>query len=69
MKNQCSKLGMKAYYLYNDNPYQKQNSQCGMYAINFLKCMLKNMSFQEYLNLPLSDNMMIDLRDDYFIKI
>ena len=60
---------MKSFYFYNDYPYQKQNSQCGMFAIHFLKCMLDNLSFQEYLNLPLSDNMMIDLRDKYFIKI
>lgn len=69
MKKQFSKLGMKTFYFYNDYPYQKQNSQCGMFSIHFLKCMLDNLSFQEYLNLPLSDNMMIDLRDKYFIKI
>ena len=57
------------YYFYNDYSYQKRNSQCGMYAIHFIKKMLEGLSFEEYLNTKLSDQYMIDLRKDYFIKI
>lgn len=69
IKKQASELNKKCYYFYNDYPYQKENSQCGMYAIHFLKTMLNGYSFEEYLKLPLSDKYMIDLRDKYFIKI
>jgi len=57
------------YYFYNDHSYQKQNSQCGMYAIHFIKEMLEGISFKDYLNTKLSDKLMIGLRKDYFIKI
>ena len=68
-QDQGKKCNMKLKYFYNDFSYQKQNSQCGMYAIHFIKKMLEGMSFKEYLNTKLSDKLMLDLRKDYFIRI
>ena len=66
---QGEKYNCKPYYYYNDYSYQKANSQCGMYSINFIKKMLEGLSFEEYLKEPLSDKLMIELRSDYFIKL
>jgi hypothetical protein len=68
-QEQGRKCKREPHYFYNDHSYQKQNSQCGMYAIHFIKKMLEGSSFEEYLNTKLSDKLMIDLRKDYFIKI
>jgi hypothetical protein len=69
VQDQGKKYKCEPYYFYNDYSYQKQNSQCGMYAIHFIKKMLEGISFEKYLNTKLSDKLMIDLRKDYFIKI
>jgi hypothetical protein len=66
---QGEKYNRKSYYYYNDHAYQKANSQCGMYSINFIKKMLEGLSFDDYLKEPLSDKLMIELRNDYFIKL
>ena len=58
-------LGLK--YFYNDEPFQKRGSQCGMYAIHFLREMAKGTSFEDYLNLNPSDHLMIQKRHEYFI--
>lgn len=68
-QNQGEKCNCEPYYFYNDYSYQKRNSQCGMYAINFIKKMLEGLSFEEYLNTKLNDQLMIELRKNYFIKI
>lgn len=54
-------------YYYNDYPYQRKGTQCGMYAIHFLNEMARGVSFQDYLNSGVGDILMKDLRDDYFI--
>ena len=54
-------------YYYNDYPYQRRGTQCGMYAIHFLNEMASGVSFQDYLNSGVGDMLMKDLRDDYFI--
>lgn len=54
-------------YYYNDFPYQKNGTQCGMYAIHFLNEMARGTSFLDYLNSGVGDILMKDLRDDYFI--
>ena len=56
-------------YFYNDYSYQKRNSQCGLYAIDFIKEMINNKSFIDYLNSSLSDKLMIKLRDEYFVRL
>jgi hypothetical protein len=69
IKKQGTDIGKNIMYFYNDEPYQKKNSQCGMYAIHFIKQMLEGISFEEYLHSKLSDKMMIRLRDEYFVKL
>jgi len=66
---QSSKYGITPYYFYNDHSYQEANSQCGMYAIHFIKKMLEGLSFEEYLGEPLNDKLMIDMRNEYFISL
>ena len=69
VKKQSKKNNREAYYFYNDHSYQKANSQCGMYAIHFIKQMLEGISFSDYLKTPLNDKLMINLRNEYFIKL
>lgn len=55
-------------YFYNDHSFQTENSQCGMYAIHFIKNMINNTSFKDYLNMELTDELMIQLRNKYFVR-
>jgi len=69
VKSQGNKCNKNFRYFYNDIPFQKKNNQCGMFSIHFIKKMLDGLSFVEYLKTPLSDKVMIDLRDEYFVKL
>ena len=69
VKSQCNQCKKKILYFYNDIPYQKKDAQCGMFAIDFIKNMIEGKSFRSYLNEPLSDNLMSQLRNEYFIKL
>ena len=69
LQSQGKTCNRELRYFYNDIPFQKQNSQCGMFSIHFIKKMLEGLSFIEYLKTPLSDKVMIDLRDEYFVKL
>ena len=66
---QGEKCKRKPLYFYNDYSYQKANSQCGMYAIHFIKKMLEGLSFEEYLDTELNDKLMIQLRNEYFVRL
>ena len=66
---QGEKCKRKPLYFYNDHSYQKANSQCGMYAIHFIKKMLEGLSFEEYLDTKLNDKLMIQLRNEYFVRL
>ena len=65
--NQSKKCKCDIKYFYNDKSYQSINAQCGMYAVHFIKKMVEDISFNEFLNSGLSDKLMIDQRDDYFV--
>jgi len=67
--NQGSQCNRKPLYFYNDYPYQKENSQCGMYSIHFIKSMLEGLSFEDYLDTKLNDGLMIQLRNQYFVRL
>ena len=67
--NQGTQCNRKLLYFYNDYPYQKANSQCGMYAIHFIKSMLEGLSFEDYLDTKLNDKLMIQLRNQYFVRL
>ena len=69
IKDQCKNCNRNILYFYNDKKYQKKDSQCGIFAIHFIKRMLDGISFIDYLNTPLSDKEMIKYRDKYFVRI
>uniref|UniRef100_A0A6C0F722 Ubiquitin-like protease family profile domain-containing protein n=1 Tax=viral metagenome TaxID=1070528 RepID=A0A6C0F722_9ZZZZ len=66
-QKQADECNTSLKYFYNDNQFQKHGSQCGMYAIHFLKEMASGKSFEEYLNSDVGDELMKQLRDDFFI--
>ena len=66
---QGEKCKRKPLYFYNDYSYQRANSQCGMYAIHFIKKMLEGLSFEKYLDTKLNDKLMIQLRNEYFVRL
>jgi len=67
--SQGKRYNRKPLYFYNDYSYQKKNAQCGMYAIHFIKQMLEGLSFDNYLNTKLNDELMIRLRKEYFVRL
>jgi hypothetical protein len=64
----CEETGKPMRYFYNDHPFQKGGAQCGMYAIHFLKEMVKGTSFEDYLNLKPCSELMIQKRYEYFMN-
>ena len=70
VKKQGKKLGLDIKYFYNDHSHQVRNNQCGMYCINFIIKMLSNVNFKYFNteNPELTDDKMIEKRDEYFIK-
>ncbi len=69
LKKQGSKINKDFKYLYNDYSYQKENYQCGMYAIHFIKEMLKGIPFKKFLDKhKLTDKNMLNKRKEYFIS-
>lgn len=64
---QSHKCNCKFNYFYNDKCYQSINAQCGMYSVHFIKQMMQDISFQNFLKSGLSDTKMIQQRDSYFI--
>jgi len=69
IQSQGNECGIEFSDFYNDFPYQKYDSQCGIFSINFIKEMLSGLSFEQYLNNNLSDEKMKSLRDHYFVRI
>ena len=69
VKKQSKKYNLGIKYFYNDEQFQKKESQCGMYSIHFIKEMLEGKSFKSFLNNGLSDKKMIRQRDKYFINV
>ena len=58
----------KLHYLYNDKDFQKSGSQCGMYAIHFLREMAKGTPFEDYLDSNPTSSQMKKLRPIYFVS-
>ena len=69
IQSQGELVGRKMNYYYNDHSYQKADSQCGMYAIHFIKQMLEGKPFNNYLMEKLTDRYMSKLRDKYFVRL
>ena len=51
---------------YNKTKHQRENSECGVYCINFIIRMLKGVSFDEHNNTPISDSEINTCRSVYF---
>jgi len=66
-RSHANKDNLDLKYFYNDEPFQKRGAQCGMYAIHFLKEMVKGTPFETYLNPGPNDSLMIQKRYEYFI--
>lgn len=60
-------LKRKLNYFYNDKCYQSIDAQCGMYSVHFIKQMIQDISFTDFLQSGLSDKNMIQQRGSYFI--
>jgi len=58
----------KLHYLYNDKDFQKSGSQCGMYAIHFLREMAKGTPFEDYMDSNPTSSQMKKLRPIYFVS-
>ena len=65
---QSKKYNLGLNYLYNNEKYQKRESQCGVYSIYFVEQMLSGKNFGNVLH-KLDDKKMIKLRNKYFINI
>lgn len=68
LKGQGEKINKKFKYFYNDTAHQKENYQCGMYCIHFIKEMIKGTNFQNFVNRKLTDDLMLNKRKEYFIS-
>lgn len=68
IKKQGAKNKTPFKYFYNDHSFQSKDSQCGMYAIHFIKSMLNDISFKKFLNTDLNDKRMKQLRKKHFIQ-
>jgi hypothetical protein len=53
-------------FIYNKIEFQKGQSNCGIYAINFILLKLKNYSFNEIISMNLTDKIMTDYRQELF---
>ena len=68
IKKQGKKMNIEFKYFYNDYSHQKENYQCGMYCIHFIKQMIKGINFKKFINSKLTDNKMLNKRKEYFIS-
>ena len=55
---------MKLFY--NGRRFQYKNSECGMYSMYFIICMLEGQDFQSFSRKAPPDSFMLDLRDCLF---
>lgn len=51
---------------WNDTPMQKENTECGMYAIHFIQSLLKGVAFEDYTNNILRDGDLNDMRSIFY---
>ena len=51
---------------YNARRFQFGGSECGMYSLYFLVCMLEGANFKEFVHRPVPDNVMLQLRKWFF---
>lgn len=62
----CKKNKKQMLYKYNDIPYQKDGSECGVYSCNFLIRKLSGEDFHDIINNPLKFQDINSCRNKYF---
>ena len=68
IKDQGRQSQIDFQIFHNDKRYQRGNYHCGVYSIHFIVEMLKNKSFNEYLNKKILNDEVIDLlKYQYYI--
>jgi hypothetical protein len=58
--------GKKSIYAHNNNPYQKDKSECGVYSCNFIIRILRGESFEDIVSNPLNFDQISSCRNAYF---
>lgn len=66
IKGQAAKLGHKYKIQYCKKRHQYKNSECGMYAINFISSQLEGKEFTEIANHVVKDEAMNERRKSFF---
>ena len=66
IQKQGRENNMDYKYLYNNIRHQYKNSECGMYCLYFIISLLKNKSFDYFLNNTISDYYVFKKRKEYF---
>lgn len=56
----------RAIFGYNGRRFQYSNSECGMYSILFLICMMHGVPFRKFVKRPIADKYMLALRNWLF---
>lgn len=56
----------RAVFGYNGRRFQYSNSECGMYSILFIICMIHGVPFAKFVKRPIADKYMLALRDWLF---
>jgi hypothetical protein len=63
---QCGQQGCTTL-LYNDIRFQRKESECGMYCLYCILCLLKGKSFEEVCGNKIDDDTMIAFRKMLFM--
>ena len=66
IKGQAAKLGMKFKLQYCERRHQFKNTECGVYAINFISSQIEGKEFTEIVNHVIKDDAMNQLRKNFF---
>lgn len=64
MEKEAEICGFRMFW--NDTPMQKENTECGMYAIHFIHSLLEGKQFEEYTDIILRDGDLNEMRSTYY---
>ena len=64
---ECGKQGCKTL-LYNDIQFQRKESECGMYCLYCILCLLKGKTFAEVCENAIDDDTMVKFRNMLFLS-
>ena len=66
IKQQSREIGPEYKFKINTYAHQKENTECGVYCINFIENMINGVSFDDYIADVQGDDIMFQNRDKYF---